>query len=271
MSKAKLIAPFIKILLSQPSIIMKALFHSVNKYEAKKRVQKAGWDKGLPQIDLLDFVPGLNETIEPATLLYGTSMPIDFVLLKSVVKHYQGNCDFFEIGTWRGESMAVVSADCKTVTSLSLGNKDMEALGWGGRFLTMQRMFSKKLPNATHIEGNSRTFDFSTLNKKFDVIFVDGDHSYEGVKNDTKKVYSLLKDENSVIIWHDYVSSYEHIDFEVFAGILDGSTDEQCSHIYHISNTYCAIYTRKQYPTRVFEYPTVPDKKFVISVKGERI
>ncbi|MFN4882494.1 MAG: class I SAM-dependent methyltransferase [Bacteroidota bacterium] len=271
MSKASLIIPFIKLLISQPSVVLKSLFHTVNKYQAKQRVIKSGWSKGLPQIDLLDFCPDLNETIEPATLLYGTSMPIDFVLLQALVKQYQGHCDFFEIGTWRGESMAVVSPNCSTVTSLSLGNKEMEALGWGGQFLNMQRMFSNKLNNAKHIEGNSRTFDFTTLNKKFDVIFVDGDHSYEGVKNDTEKVYPLLKDEHSVIIWHDYVSNYEHIDYEVFAGIIDGSTPEQRKHIYHISNTYCAIYTRKSYPFKTIEYPSVPDKKFRITISGERI
>ncbi len=271
MSKAKLIAPLFKALLNEPSVITKALFHAVNKYDAKQKVLKAGWGKGLPQIDLLEFIPHLNETIEPATLLYGTSMPIDFILFKSIVKQYNGACDFFEIGTWRGESMAVVAPYCNSVTSLSLGNKEMEALGWGGNFISMQRMFSKDLKNATHIEGNSRTFDFNSIRKKFDVIFVDGDHSYEGVKSDTRNVLPLLKNENSIIIWHDYVSNYEHIDYEVFAGILDGVTEEERKHIYHISNTYCAIYTKKVYPTHTFAYPTIPDKKFSITIKGERL
>lgn len=88
MSKASLIIPFIKLLISQPSVVLKSLFHTVNKYQAKQRVIKSGWSKGLPQIDLLDFCPDLNETIEPATLLYGTSMPIDFVLLQALVKQY---------------------------------------------------------------------------------------------------------------------------------------------------------------------------------------
>jgi hypothetical protein len=271
MNKIKLIVPFFKLLLSNPSVILKSLYHTVNKYQARKRIIQAGWGNGLPQIDILDFCPGFNETISPATLLYGTSMPVDFALLQCIVKQYQGQCDYFEIGTWRGESMAVVAPYCKTVTSLSLGDKEMEALGWGGKFLSMQRMFSKDLKNATHIEGNSRNFDFSGLNKKFDVIFVDGDHSYEGVKNDTEKVFPLLKDDNSIIVWHDYVSNYEHIDYEVFAGIIDGSTAEQRKHIYHISNTYCAIYTKKKYPIRAAEYPTIPDKKFIISIKGERL
>jgi hypothetical protein len=250
---------------------MKALFHTVNKWEAEQRLNKTVYGKGLPQIDILDLIPGLHETIEPATLLYGTSTPIDFVLLKSLCKRYNGQCDYFEIGTWRGESMAVVSPVCKSVTSLSLGNAEMERIGWGGKFLTMQRMFSKHLPNATHIEGNSRYFDFGSLNKKFDVVFVDGDHSYEGVKNDTAKVFSLLKDENSIIVWHDYTANFEHIDKEVFSGIIEGTPESERQYLYQVSNTLCAIYTRQKFPTRVFEYPKVPDKKFTITIKGERL
>ncbi|MCX7712683.1 MAG: class I SAM-dependent methyltransferase [Chthoniobacterales bacterium] len=38
--------------------------------------------------------------------------------------------------------------------------------------------------------------------KSVDIIFIDGDHSYEGVKKDTEYSLSLIKD-NGIIIWHD--------------------------------------------------------------------
>ena len=38
-----------------------------------------------------------------------------------------------------------------------------------------------------HFYVNSQTFDFETINDEIDLYFIDGDHSYEGVYNDTKK------------------------------------------------------------------------------------
>jgi hypothetical protein len=42
-------------------------------------------------------------------------------------------------------------------------------------------------------------------NKKFDIIFIDGDHSYEGVKNDYINSLPLLED-NGYMIFHDIAS-----------------------------------------------------------------
>ena len=36
----------------------------------------------------------------------------------------------------------------------------------------------------------------------FDFIFFDGDHSYEGVKNDTELARKIVR--NGVLVWHDY-------------------------------------------------------------------
>jgi len=272
MNKIKLIVPFLKLLLSKPSLVLKSLFHTVNKEKARNIVrEKYGFINGLPQINILDLFPGLNETVEPVTFLYGTSMPIDFVLLKSLAKQFNGNCDFFEIGTWRGESIAAVAPVCRSCTSLSLGDEDMKRIGWGGKFLEVQRFFSKGFINVAHINGNSQTFDFSKMNKRFDLIFVDGDHSYEGTKIDTGNVFKLLKDDNSIIVWHDYAPTYEIIDWEVFAGILDGTPTEYRKYLYHVSNTYCAIFTKKSYPVKPLDYPTVPDKKFTVTIKAEKL
>jgi predicted O-methyltransferase YrrM len=41
------------------------------------------------------------------------------------------------------------------------------------------------------------------LMPKFDAIFIDGDHSCEGVRNDSALAYQLIQP-GGVIIWHDY-------------------------------------------------------------------
>ena len=45
----------------------------------------------------------------------------------------------------------------------------------------------------TQIYHDSRTIDTHPIAKQFDFVFVDADHSYEGVKNDTMKAFELMK------------------------------------------------------------------------------
>ena len=49
---------------------------------------------------------------------------------------------------------------------------------------------------------------FITQDIKIDILFIDGDHSYEGVKKDFE-LYSTILSENGVIIIHDTDSNYE--------------------------------------------------------------
>ena len=43
---------------------------------------------------------------------------------------------------------------------------------------------------------------------KFDLIFIDGGHTYSVVKNDTEKSFKMLN-KNGIILWHDYVPGKE--------------------------------------------------------------
>lgn len=271
MKKWKLILPFLKYLFFKRSVIMKALYHTVVKQNRRDHVvKKYGNDKGLPQIDLLEVFPEFSGSVDCFTFLYGTSMPIDMALLRELAKTFP-SCDYLEIGSWRGESLANLSPVCRSLVSVSLSDAEMNSMGYGEKFTRVQRLFSKGLKNVQHVEANSTRFDFKSLNKKFDLIFVDGDHSYEGVLNDTQKVFELLKDENSIIVWHDYVTNYEFIDWEVYAGILDGTSAEKRDKIYHIGNTYCAIYTNKKFNSKQLDFPTMPDKRFKLEIKSSRL
>ena len=75
------------------------------------------------------------------------------------------------------------------------------------------------------IEGNSHdtsTFDLlvKTLNgQKIDFLFIDGDHTYEGVKEDYE-TQSPLVSENGYIGFHDINDTQRHRDRNVYVGKL---------------------------------------------------
>jgi hypothetical protein len=269
MKRSKLISPFFKALFTNPGVILKSLYHGMVPYDRKNFViNKYGLKNGLPEVDILELFPGFNETIEPFSHLYGTSLPIDIAILKALAKKFP-DCEYLEIGSWRGESLANLSPVCKKCVSVSLSDEEMRKIGMSEAMISMQRFYSKDLSNVVHIGANSMNYDFSQLGK-FDLIFVDGDHRFEGVKNDTEKVFKLLKDENSIIIWHDYTEQYEHINWEVFAGILEGCTEDQRKHIYHISNSLCAIYTRQVVKIYKAQESSIPNKSFKVQISGNR-
>jgi len=53
------------------------------------------------------------------------------------------------------------------------------------------------------------TFDFRPFHDKVDLCFIDGGHSEECVKSDTKNAFRMVK-KGGVIIWHDFLNVSEY-------------------------------------------------------------
>jgi hypothetical protein len=118
----------------------------------------------------------------------------------------------------------------------------MSEIGLNKRYIDLHRFYSKNIPNIVHLEGNTLSFDFQALNRKFDLIFIDGDHRFEMVKNDTEKVFRHLLHEKSIVVWHDYARNPETVRYQVLAGILEGCPKSNHDHIFHVAHTLCAVY-----------------------------
>ena len=76
-----------------------------------------GKDYKLPVLDIAQLCPDFSETVNRFLYLGGGSLGIDIALLKSMCRKFE-NCAYFEIGTWRGESVvnvAEVAAECYTL------------------------------------------------------------------------------------------------------------------------------------------------------------
>lgn len=231
----------------------------------KARVsQKYNRHNGLSTIDL-----SFEETIYPYSFLEGTSMLTDLALLKFLARRYE-HCAYLEIGTWRGESVANVASVAEECITISLSEEEMRRAKFSEEFIRNNAIFSREMSNVTHIGHDSLTFDFSSLGKKFDLIFIDGDHSYEAVRSDTQNAFRLLKDESSAIVWHDYGYGPEAVRWSVLAGILDGCPKDAQGSIYHVSNTMCAIYLRGSFEESYPVSPQLPDKVFTVNLSAKR-
>lgn len=218
----------------------------------------------LPQINLLDLSEGFfDETID-LCFLDGGSIPTDLALLKTLAK---GKKSYFEIGTWRGESVWNVAKVINDCTTFNLSEKDLLELGVDKKYADLHGIISKKNPEILHLEGNSKTFDFGGLNKKYDLIFIDGDHCYEMVKNDTEKVFQHLVHDNTVVVWHDYAFNPEKIRYEVFQGILDGLPTDSHQNLYHVANSMCAVFIKGDFKTKTFESLQEPEFLFEVNLK----
>src|SRR5258706_661852 len=269
MSRGKAFLSFVKLFFTDTKYLLKELLKYTN--EAEKRIyvqKKLDFKTGLPLVDLAEIVPHFTEEISNYTFLEGTSHTIDIAFIKAVCRQYE-RCNYLEIGSWRGESLFNISPVVSQCTSISF-SPDQVLSRFNNKIMANSlRIFSKGIKNVRHIEADSLTFNFDSINEKFDVIFVDGDHTYEGVKSDTQNAFRMLKDESSIIIFHDCGFAFEDNRYEVIAGIIDGAPPEKRQFIYRVSNTLCGIYTTRKLNLLKKTNPQFPNKVFTVQIKQE--
>ncbi len=259
MNKLQKVLQTIKLLIKKPSLI-NLIIDSDYKWDLYLQKNYPARQQ-LHSIDIEDIVPNYDSSLRFFSFLGGGSLPTDIILLKSLCSQIK-NCSYFEIGTWRGESVANVADVATQCVTLNLSKQQTLNLGLSKKYVELHGYFSKVKKNVTHIFGDSLKYDFSTLAQKFDVIFIDGNHTYKYVKNDTEKVFKHLVHENSIVVWHDYAYDPERVRSEVLAGILDGMQSVKKGNLYHVSNTLCAVYINKNIESTLFEFPITPLKTF---------
>jgi predicted O-methyltransferase YrrM len=252
------------LMLKYPSALQRIyLDENVHRNEV---IAKYNLPQGLPVVDITDLLKEIDERISPFSSLEGSSSPMDMVLLKGLAKRFPEG-EYFEIGTWRGESVVNVADTGINCTTLNLSDQQMRERNISEKIIALHGFYSKRNPSIRHVYGDSRTFDFKSLNKKFDLIFIDGDHNFEFVKNDTTKMFELLRDEHSIIVWHDYGNTQEDIRWDILHGILESTPEPFRKNLYRVSNTMCAIFTRENIRSYFSEFPQTPRHNFEVQVK----
>lgn len=219
----------------------------------------------LPVVDFFTLAPEFSETIDYMSFLDGGSWPTDLALLKTLCQRIP-TCSYFEIGTWRGESAANVGQVASECYTLNLSPQQMKDRGYSKAYSDVYAFYSGNNNKITHLHGDSLEFNFAELNKKFDVIFIDGNHTYEYIRQDTQNVFTHLIHDESIVVWHDYGRTPEKIRHEVLAAILDGVPEQYRQNIYQVSNTLCAVYFPEPMPSEQRTTPGKPQKTFRVQL-----
>jgi predicted O-methyltransferase YrrM len=220
---------------------------------------------GLPVVRMDHLIAPGDHALGPMTFLDGGSLPTDMMLLAGLAGGIK-DCTYFEIGTWRGESVATVAARASSCFTLCLSEQEMRHRGMHSSTIESHGLFSKVLGNVIQLHGDSKSFDFGGLHKKFDLLFIDGDHHYDMVRSDTEKVFEHLVHDRSIVVWHDYGFQPDLVRFEVMAAILDGVGPERAGFVYHVAHTKSAIYTGKKMPCEPACFPSVPGEYFSTTI-----
>jgi len=211
----------------------------------------------LQVLDLNVFVPE-QAVLSQYAFLGGGSTILDLLLLKHLAMTRQP-CTYFEIGTYRGESLLAVLPHVEHAHSLDLDDQHMNQLRFSPEMQSQMQVLLKNKENIDFIKGDSRKVDFQSLNAKCDLIFIDGNHTFEYVKHDTESVLNHLAQESTIIVWHDYAIDPEQVRWEVLTGIRAGLPQHLHQYLYHIENTKCAVLIKDdnlvgkpaQFPQRV--------------------
>ncbi|WP_027181576.1 class I SAM-dependent methyltransferase [Oleidesulfovibrio alaskensis] len=232
---------------------------------------------GLPVTDILDLLGGLDETVQPYAFLEASATVTDIALLKALARRCAHGCSYLEVGRWRGESLMNVAAVARSCVSVSLSAQQMRQAGFSDSMIAQDGFFlrngatGRSTDHITCIDADTQTFDFSTLGRRFDLIFIDGDHHSEAVARDTRSLLPLLRDENSVMVWHDYAQSPEKPRWAVLAGILQGMPAAEHRHLYHVSNTLCALYTRTPLHAATQRFAVTPRTEFSVRIQARKL
>lgn len=207
--------------------------------------------KYLPECDAVDVIPDFNKTeirIQQCPLgAWSTPLVDIFVLLKATLGFRSKR--ILELGSYRGDTARILAENTGEdvlITAVDIDERH------GSAYLGTD--LARKIIRKT----GSISSDL-LAGEKYDLIFVDANHDYASVINDTTVAFAALAP-GGVILWHDYAQD------SYFAGL--NGVAEALNHfarsraIYAIRGTRLAIFSsRKDWPlpqNRSADSPNTP-------------
>lgn len=120
--------------------------------------------------------------------------------------------NFAEVGTWTGKTTYEIASrfpDKKIYAFDFLENKISEKEQNARCLKDELCKYAIHLPNVHFNYIHSDNIDYNKYDN-ISVIFIDGDHSYEGCKRDTEKALKYMENRGSgFIAWHDVINGHD--------------------------------------------------------------
>lgn len=242
---------------------VKVIIASIFWEEMMKEAEKAGcWNVAIykPVIEMQGFIDGTERELAQRTINLGAflkeqdellcremtftqggSQILDYVFLKSIAERY--HCmTYLEIGTYIGESINILTDCCERLYSVTAPIGAPYSMAAWCKHYNMPD-YSERLAYSDkiiHYYTDSKLFDFTQIKDEVDLYFIDADHSYDGVYEDTKNVFSTKK-EDAIVIWHDFRKAGFQYNVEVVRAVKD-VLGEKFKNVYVTDHNMCGIY-----------------------------
>ena len=166
--------------------------------------------------------------------------------------------NIFEFGTCSGKTttlMALNSPNDSKIITLTLNSNQAKNLSLDrqdnkvsirniinesnyNKFIFSGKEYEKKI---SVMFMDSRKLNVDEYLNKFDLIFIDGGHTYSIIENDSIKAFKMIK-AGGIILWHDYVPG-KTSDKDVVKYLNKISKDKK---IFHIENTSLCYFNNIQ-------------------------
>lgn len=169
----------------------------------------------LTPVNIYDIVPpGTGIVLENMVTRDGNVAPFELMCIALLCSYFKPE-KILEIGTFDGNTtlqLALNSPGGSEIYTVDLPyDRDRGELNLPAadlKYVTERKHLGLKY-NASSVSykvkqvfADSAQYDFSRLTG-VEFVFIDGCHSYDYVKNDTEKVFKILK-QPGVVLWHDY-------------------------------------------------------------------
>lgn len=152
----------------------------------------------LPKVSLDKVISNdLSLHLHHPLAIPGSVSVTELLVITSLIRTYRP-VNLFEFGTSFGRTTLNMAANLEHLAQLyTLDLSPSETIG----SLFANTVWANGI---IQLYGDSGSYDFLPFKNSMDFIFVDADHSYNSVINDSKQALQLLRNGRGIILWHDY-------------------------------------------------------------------